>query len=261
MPAKKLHWTRSLVLKTLAVICLLGGPLGGAAHAQVGCQPLAGSSSALAGLDAERRLEFLERRLRHDARRARSWAWSWACIYSGLVSYNALRLGLATNRHDVIDDSVGTAASSVGLIVLAVLPLKVMRDQRHFERMLGAASPHSDRCALLAEAERLLLRDAGSESFGKSPLIHVGNFAFNMGIGLLLGLGFGHWTQAAIVSFTGIAVGELQSITQPTDAVETLARYRAGDLRESRDRPDRAAWLVVPSLTRDGASLRLGVTF
>src|SRR5205085_52841 len=82
---------------------------------------------------------------------------------------------------------------------------------------LRHAPPGTDVCALLADAEGLLVRDVKSAAFGKSALTHAGNFLFNIGVGLVLGVAFHHWTQAAIQSLAGIAVGEVMIISQPAE--------------------------------------------
>jgi len=221
---------------------------------------MAGGSAALDDLDGEARLAFIEERLAHEARRARVWAWSWAGAYSGLVVANGIRIGFATNRDDLIDTTLATAASSIGLIALAALPLKVMRDQRALDALVAAAPADGDRCALLAEAERLLLRDAASEALGKSFVVHAGSFVFNVGLGLLLGAGFGHWTQGTIVSFTGIAVGELQTATQPAGAIDSLSRYRSGQLYPATERHT-PAFTVVPIVAQGLAGFQIGARF
>jgi hypothetical protein len=53
---------------------------------------------------------------------------------------------------------------------------------------------------------------------------------FNVGLFLVLGAGFGHWTSATISLLTGIATGEVMIFTQPVGAVEALRQYRRGDL-------------------------------
>ena len=245
--------TKGLVV---ALSCLLAVPV----EAQTRCPPMAGSSGALDDVDAEARLTFIQQRMQHDARRARMWAWSWAGAYSGLVVANGIRIGFASGRDDLIDTTLATAASSIGLIALAALPLKVMRDQRALDALIAAPPEGGDRCALLAEAERLLLRDAASEALGKSFVVHAGSFVFNVGLGLLLGAGFGHWTQGTIVSFTGIAVGEVQTFTQPTDAIDSLSRYRAGQLYPATER--RASSLTLVPIVAPGlAGFQIGARF
>lgn len=223
------------------------------------CRRIAGGTVALEAADARLRLRFLDEGLAREAYRARFWAWSWAGIYSALTAGNGILALTASSTDDKIDDAVGAAASFVGLAVLIVLPLKIMRDQRWLARRLRRAPAGEDPCAPLADAERLLLRDADSEAFGSGPLVHAGNFAFNIGIALLLGVGFGHWKQAAITGLVGIAIGEIQAFTQPTGAVRLLRDYRAG--RWSQGAPPPPAWMVVPTAGRDHAGLAFALRF
>jgi len=231
----------------------------GDARAETHCRTIAGGSSSLESIDAKVRLQWIDKRLRHGARNARLWAWGWAGIYSGLVTYELITSAVVNKQADKNDAYVGAAASSVGVLVLAILPLDIMRDQRWLERRLKKAKPDTDPCALLAEAEGLLLRDAKGEEFGTGPLVHAGSFIFNIGVGLVLGLGFNHWTQAAATALPGIVIGEIQAFTQPLDAVHDLAHYRAGML----DAPTKKwplMWSLIPTVGKDhyGASFALG---
>ena len=114
-------------------------------------------------------------------------------------------------------------------------------------------------CSLVAEAERLLLRDAASEEFGRGPLVHVGNFALNLGLGLLIALGFGHGVVAAISTIVGIVVGEIQVATQPTGAVALLQRYRAGDLTRPSSLPP--ALTISASRAGERFAVQLSLAF
>src|SRR5439155_19443066 len=108
--------------------------------------------------------------------------------------------------------------------------------------------------------EGLLIRDAKSSAFGKSALTHAGNFAINIGVGFLLGFGFGHWDQAAIQGLAGIAVGEAMILSQPNDTVADLRRYRGGNLGLPPSwRP--VAWGIAPMVGHDRAGLIVGLGF
>jgi hypothetical protein len=193
----------------------------------VECAPIAGGDPTLGRIDAEVRLRFLRDRMRLAARKARIWSWTWAGIYSSLT-VGQLALLPTADKGDQVDNYIGAAASFIGLATIVVSPLRVMSDQRWLERRMR--TPAADVCARLAEAEHLLVRDADSEAFGKSALVHAGNFVLNAGISLLLGLGFHHWGQAALQGLTGIAVGEAMIISQPDQSVTDLRRYRLGNL-------------------------------
>ena len=204
------------------------------------------------------RLAFIQRRVNEDAQRVRIWTWSWTGIYSGLVAFNAVRLGLADSRDAVVDSAFGTGASMLGLAFVAIMPPAVLRDQPRLARIVERSRFETHRCGLVAAAERILVRDAASEAFGRGPLVPAGSFVFNMG--LLIGAGFGRWQTGGIVTATGILIGELQQFTIRTRLDKTLARYRRGDLGgASVAKP--VAWTLVPVLDLHHAGLSAGFSF
>lgn len=214
------------------------------------CRAVDGGSPALAALDAETRLRWLDRRLASGAARARIWAWTWRAAYSGITVGETVLALTTNNREDRAADVVGAVSSFIGVAANVLLPLEVMGDQswwvKHYAR-----SHDDDPCALVNTAELLFIRDAKSEAFGVGPLVHVGNFLINIAGGLVLGLGYGRWPAFAYTSLVGIAVGEIQVATQPTDLVEDLRLYRAGKLDE-RPNPPRLGVAFLPLLLPDG---------
>src|SRR5438270_252384 len=62
------------------------------------------------------------------------------------------------------------------------------------------------------------------------------------------------WTWRA--AYTGITVGEVQVATQPTDAVEDLRLYRAGQLDMVVSKP-RLGLAMAPIILRDGGGAAL----
>jgi hypothetical protein len=233
-----------------AALCLVT-LLGGAARGEE-CGAIAGGGAALAEIDATARLAFVRDRLKDEARRTRVWSWTWGSLYTTAA---ALQLGLTPLRapDTRVDGYVGGAGAAFGVAVLLVAPKKVLADERWLAARL--ARPGLGVCAQLAEAERLLVRDAADQAFGKTVFIHGGSFLFNVGLGLILATGFGHLDAGAIAATTGIAIGELQILSQPAGLVADLKRYRAGDLRAVRQR-----WPVWAVLPRLGASGAMGVT-
>jgi hypothetical protein len=224
------------------------------------CAPMFGATPSLATVDAEVRLQFLQRELRHAARRARIWAWGWGGFYSA-VTVVSLAVTPAVSSDDRVDYYVSAGAAFIGVAALTVMPLKVMSDQRWLDRRIARAGPTTDRCALVADAERLLLRDAASEELGIGPLTHAGTFAVNVGVGLLLGLAFDHWQQAGIQMLSGIAVGEFMIMTQPTGSVDALMRYRRGALGPSRPGPALPSIGIAPLVGEGRAGLLVGAAF
>jgi hypothetical protein len=200
--------------------------------------------TALGSIDAGVRLHWIREHLGAEARRARVWSWAWAGVYTGLTA-GQLAITPAFSTRDRRDYYVGAGASFLGLAVIGIMPLEVMADQKRLEKRLRTAPPGTHECALLAEAEQLLLRDAKGEAFGVSELVHLGNVVVNLGVFLGIALGFGHWSSATISFVTGVAVGEVMIFTQPTGAVDDLRRYRAGDLVPAPP-PPRLGLTVAP---------------
>ena len=195
----------------------------------VECPAIAGGAPALAALDVDARLQFIRARMRHSARRARIWSWTWASLYATSTVVNAALIP-GHSSDDRINDYFYAGSSALGVAAIALLPLKVIRDQPRLEARITALPIEGDRCALLAEAESMLVRDAAGEAFSKGPLVIAGSFAFNVGIGLTLAIGFDHTRAGALFAGTGVAVSAIQFATQPADLGPALAQYRRGDL-------------------------------
>jgi hypothetical protein len=225
------------------------------------CRAIDGGVPALAQVDAEARLRWLDHRLSIDARNARIWAITWGLGY-GTIS--AVEFGLIWTTHDTgqrAEYVVGAVASFIGVMAIGVLPLSIMNDQRWWERHEARAPKGTDVCALLSEAERVLIRGAASEAFGVGPLVHIGNFAINTAAGLVLGLGYGRWSAFAYTGIVGIAVGELQVATQPTGVIEDLRRYRNAELGDAPARAAKLQWSLTPYASRDGGGARFVLAF
>lgn len=229
-----------------------------AAAATTECQPIAGGSDALAAIPAETRLRWLDQRLASGAARARIWAWTWRAAYTGVTIGELILLSVHDKTDDKAADIVGASSAFIGVAANFALPLKVMGDQRWWKKHY--ASSHDDVCSLLNTAELLFIRGAESQAFGVGPLVHVGNFAINIAGGLILGLGYGRWANFAYTSLVGIAVGEIQVATQPTDLVEDLRLYRAGQLSE-RPNPPRLGVALAPLPLPGGAGASLTLTW
>ena len=64
--------------------------------------------------------------------------------------------------------------------------------------------------------------------------MHVGNFAINIGIGLVLAYGLNRPDSAPMNTVVGTLLGELMIVTRPTLASRWLTSYRNGDLTLTR---------------------------
>jgi hypothetical protein len=217
---------------------------------------LVGGEPALQHLDAEDRLHFIHERLRIDARHARIWSYSWGAIYSALATGQFVAAPLVSHASG-LDLYVGGGAALIGVIPLLVTPLKVMADEERLDE-LEAETRATDPCVALAQAERLLNRDAANEAQGQSLLFHGGNVVVNAGVFFIIGAGFGHWTSAAISLATGIATGEIMILTQPTGALKTLRQYRRGDFGSPSARVRIG---IAPLIAKDGSGMVLIMTF
>ena len=207
-------------------------------------------------LNADVRLRFIHERLRVDAGHARIWSYSWGTIYSALATGQFVAAPLVSHASG-LDLYVGGGAALIGVIPVVFTPLKVMGDEKRLDR-LEADNSQADPCAMLAQAEELLTRDAANEARGQGLLFHGGNVVFNAGLFFLIGAGFGHWTSATISLLTGIATGEVMIFTQPVGAVAALREYRRGDLGS----PSAGVRVgIAPLIVKHGSGVVMALTF
>ena len=244
------------LIRSAAALCvafILSGDRGAIAGECLASSAL-GTSDLLSGIDADRRLDFIEHHMKASARRTRIWAWSWAAIYSGIVTEEMAQYSIRDHA-DRIDGWFNAGSAAIGVLSLAFMPQAVLKDQRWLERERRKLAPGAAICPVLAEAERRLVRDAKDQAFGKGPALHLGTFAFNFAVAAVLGIGFGHWQTAAIFLVAGEVVGEAQIASQPSEMISVLERYKAGDLRAGEIR--RYNVTLVPGI----ASFHLRVDF
>jgi len=195
------------------------------------CAPPPGAEARLAQIDAAERLRWIENRLDQEARRGRLWARGWAIGIGagGLASLIAVPFVAPSDR---VDWYVGAASAAIGVIPLLVSPLAVIHDAPKLSAAV-ASTPWNDQaqvCATLLDAEHKLAADAANEHWQQGWWMHAGNLAFNTGVLLFLGLGYGHWTAGLINGGAGVVVGEALILTQPTHLIDELAAYNRGEL-------------------------------
>ena len=150
--------------------------------------------------------ERIDATLRDEAHRVRVWRVAWgvgATVVAGVQG----GIALASDDHDTKVDMTVGAISTLGIFLGVLLPPDI------------ETSPHTEACpARLVESEKRLAKAADNERSARSPLFHVANGLFNIGVGLVLGLGYGHWTSGAVNAAVGFAVGEAQILTTPNGA-------------------------------------------
>ena len=201
------------------------------ARADASCPDGAGGSPRLATIDPELRLHFIDEHLARTAHRAQIWTWGWGIGIGVATVGNLIPLAFVAPENR-IDWYVGTTI--VGIVPLLIAPLDVVGDSRALRGRLAARAPTDDVCALLADAEVKLVRDAQNQSDGQRWWLHVGNVVLNTGVGLVLGLGYHHWTAGAFNAIFGSAIGEAIILTQPTSSIGDLQTYRSGSFAPPR---------------------------
>ncbi len=175
------------------------------------------------GRDLGERLAFLQGRLALGAKRARMWSAAWGTAY-GALAVTLLAVTPAVDRGTRVDLYVGAASASVGVLTRAVLVPRVVREHRRVVR-------RSDRgCAAVRAAEQALVRSAKAERRGRSLLVHASALLYNVGVGLVLGLGFDRPVSAARQASIGAIIGQIMLVTQPMVSARTLEEYRRGAL-------------------------------
>jgi len=210
-----------------AVVAALIAPWGTRAAQAESCRPMAGGGAALASIDPEVRLRFIDERLARTAHRAQVWTWGWGIGIGVATVGNLVPLAFVAPE-DRIDWYVGAATTVIGVVPLVIAPLDVVADSRSLRATLAARTSTADVCALLADAEAKLARDAQNQADGQRWWLHAGNVALNTGVGLFLALGYHHWGAGVFNAVFGTAVGEAIILTQPTSSITDLRTYQSG---------------------------------
>jgi len=223
---------RFLVGMSVLALATATGAVPRTAAAATPCPAGADGGEALAALDGELRLRWIDSRLTTTAQHARLWTWGWGIGIVGGTLANLVPLPFVA-KQDRIDWYVGAGTTIVGIVPLLIAPLDVVQDARELHaRVAGSdrtTSP-SGVCALLADAETRLVRDAQNQADGQRWWLHVGNVLLNSGVGLFLALGYHHYGAGVFNAVFGSAIGEAIILTQPTGSIDDLATYRRAAL-------------------------------
>ncbi|MDC0712251.1 hypothetical protein POL68_27535 [Stigmatella sp. ncwal1] len=212
----------------------------------------------VASSDNRQQLTFIQSHLNEEARRVRLWTDAWGAGY-GALTLGQLAAASALPKKEQVDFYVGAVSSAGGLAALLAMPLDVMADALALDALV-LAHPGEIDCEVLAKAERLLVRSAQSEAMGRSWMMHGASALYSLLTGLVLGLGFDRWSSGAFTAVTGLLVGEVMLLTQPSGAEDTLRRYRAGALSASRG-PPVPTWHLQAAVAPSRAGLQLSMSF
>jgi hypothetical protein len=186
---------------------------------------------------------------------SRIWSWGWGIAGAALIAESFIQAARASKPEDRTDDIVGGSSSVLIPLLILVQPPRVLADHAELEATITQSS---DICATLVRAEEFLARDANDEAMATGGWAHVTGIGFNVALGLVLGLGFGHLTGAASVGGGGIVISEAQVFTKPRGAIRVLERYRQGDL-SSLNASHR--WLIAPLISSSTLGAHLVIAF
>ncbi len=200
----------------------------------------------------EARLKFLRTELLAESRRAYNWTLAWGLIYGGLTVVQIAAVPLIIPQ-DQVEWWVAAATTAVGAAFVAIDPLEVMQAGPGYA---ARAQAPSEVCAAIAEGEGLLERSAAHEKLGTRWFVHAANVVFNLGFGLILGLGYGHWVAGAVNVALGVAFGEVTIFTSPTRLVSAWREYQRGELGA-----EPVSFRVFPMVLPGGAGVGVAIGF
>ncbi len=197
------------------------------ALAQTCERPHDSSPSSVAAQSDEARLAFLSKLLLEESGRAYAWRLGWGATY-GVLTVVQLGVMQLFTKEEQPDWYWGALSTAVGVAFTLLDPPEVLEaGPRYAQR--AKVVPEGERCKLIAEGERLLEQGAAHEQDSVAWYLHAGNILFNVGLGLVLGLGYQRWISGAINMGVGAAIGEATIFTSPTHLISGWQRYRLGE--------------------------------
>lgn len=224
-------------MKRIVLLMVLMGSV--AAHAQ-NCERRADTSpQGVAGLSDAARLEFLSKLLLEESARAHNWVLAWGGIYAGLGMAQLALMPLFPAEEQP-DWYWGAASTGVGLAFTLLGRPEVLEAGPLYGQRVSAATPENT-CALIAEGERLLQTGAETEEASFKWYLHAGNVLFNIGMALVLGLGYGHWRGGLINLGVGIVMGGANILSGPAHLISGWKHYAKGQS------PQAVTFHVVPT--------------
>ena len=173
--------------------------------------------------EIERRVHFIETRLKAEATQARWYEASWAIVYTAGVGYGGYQISQSHSNAELTEGIVGISKSVIGAAGLALGPLKAARAPRELDE--GASSAPGQRDVRLALAESLLERNARESDIRYKWQPHVVNLVLNLAGGAAIWIA-GDWKRALQSTAIAIPVGELSIWSRPWGAKRDLREYR-----------------------------------
>ena len=183
--------TRAVVVAVTLTACLAGAL--GQANAHETCAAMPSANPALATIDGEARLRFIEDVMRDQARRARLWNRAWTGVGLTISAGNFGLAALTTNSDDRTDRIIGGVTSLVAPALFLFNPHRVMRNQAKLEALLLHHAPNDGAtCLFLERAEQLLAHSAADEASRSRVIRHVLALTVNVALGLIVAVGLEH---------------------------------------------------------------------
>lgn len=181
---------------------------------QEGCPT--GTGTTLSRAATGEHVRRVASQLSDEASRARRWTIGWTIAYGALTAAQVIPAFFFDDEGLRADLVVGAATSAIGLLGVAVLPPEVLASHSTLARELDDGLLR-DECGAGLRADQLRAAAVADEAFATGPVMHLANAVVNIAAGLVLGLGYDRWASGAITAASGIAVGELQILTAPTN--------------------------------------------
>jgi len=185
----------------------------------------AGADPSLGEVSPAQRLGFLRQQLGDEARRTSVWTIAWIAANGVLLAGTAGMIPFYA-KESRVDLYVGLGATTIAALPLVLLPPGIERDGAEFARLAGQAPP--DSCALIASGEELLARYGAEQSGYMQWSQHLMNAAYNIAVGLVLGLAFNRWQTGGTAMLSGFTIGEVVMFTQPRTLPGEWTDYLAG---------------------------------
>jgi hypothetical protein len=200
------------------------------------------------------RLKFLTHVINEESKAANTWTFAWGGSYA-LLTMVQLSIMPLFPENEKPDWYWGAVSSGVGVAFSIIDPLEVLNAGPIFAARASKQMGEIETCQLIAEGERLLKDGSDHEFLGTRWFIHVANVAFNMGLGLVLGLGYQRWISGIINAAIGTAIGEATIFTEPTALISGWNQY----ISQGTTVHTTLEFKLVPTLIQNGTSASLGL--
>ncbi len=221
------------------------------ASASASSCPAPEGAPAVASIDAERRLAFVEGALDRAGEQSAKWGGFWRATFQTTAVVQFALAKVAKRDADRIDLVAGGIKSSVGFVFALVFRLPA---ERHDGAWGDRPWREGSLCERLASAEQALERDAKFERRGRSIGMQALGLGFNVAVGVVQFVMHRRLWSVALATLTGGTVGELRVFTQPTIANDAFTAYQSGAVSSTK-----TALHVVPLVVPHPGGAELGV--